>query len=600
MECNCPLTVPPGETLAGICAGSQILFFMALLDSLFYDKCDISDRCRLFKPRSYFNSFYDFVVVGGGTAGSTVAGRLAELDATVLVIEAGPEEPPVCQVPALYSDLPHTELDWQYQTEPQKLACLNNENQSCYWPRGKVLGGCSAINGMVYIRGSKQDYDDWANMGNPGWSFKEVLPYFMRSENNAQADILDQGYHGRSGPLPISFFLSQPSIGYDLVRAGKELGYGETDFNGRNNTGFAFAQGIVKDGHRVSLSRAFLRPQLNNPNLHVMLESTATKIIFDSQKRATGVKFVYKGKEYQVDAKKEVIVSAGSINTPNLLLHSGVGPTKELSSFGLPTVHNLPGVGANLQDHVSYALTVTLNVTEETMYNFGTASEYISYGTGPFSQSGLNQVDALINTKYANPNDNNPDIQIIFGGFEAECDKISEVREKTKNKISFAILPTLLRPKSRGSIRLRNNDPLSKPLLNPNYFSEPDDVDVLVEGIKFSVKIVETEALKKFGATYDKTPVKGCESFEFGSDPYWRCAVRRDTVPMYHQSSSCRMGPSTDPYNVVDSKLCVHGLEGLRIADTSIMPSIVSGNTMAAAIMIGEKAADFIKAKYAL
>lgn len=158
----------------------------------------------------------------------------------------------------------------------------------------------------------------------------------------------------------------------------------------------------------------------------------------------------------------------------------------------------------------------------------------------------------------------------------------------------------MLRPKSRGSIRLRNNDPLSKPLLNPNYFSEPDDIDVLVEGIKFSIKIVETEALKKYGATYDKTPVKGCESFKFGSDPYWRCAVKRDTSPMYHQSSSCKMGPKTDPYNVVDSKLCVHGLEGLRIADTSIMPSIVSANTMAAAIMIGEKAADFIKTKYAL
>ncbi|KAK7588146.1 hypothetical protein V9T40_005391 [Parthenolecanium corni] len=601
MSCNCPAT-EPGPTLANACGGTAFMVFMGLLEVFIRSQCDIEDPCSRPKSRVALDTEYDFIVVGGGSAGAVVAGRLSEISNwKVLLVEAGIDEPTGTQVPSMFLNFLGSSIDWGYLTEPEEMACLNEEEKRCYWPRGKVLGGTSVLNGMMYIRGSHRDFDNWAALGNYGWSYSEVLPYFLMSENNLQADIMDPGFHGVGGPLTVTRFPYHPPLSYAIVQAGAELGYPTRDLNGLQHTGFMIAQTTSKNGSRLSTAKAFIRPVKDRPNLHVLLNTTATKVLIDPKtKSAYGVEMNMNGFLQRVIAKKEVIVSGGAVNSPQLLLLSGVGHRDDLQHVKVPVVHHLPGVGRNLHNHVAFFLNFNINENATAPLNWATAMEYLLFRDGLMSGTGISEVTGFVSSKLATPGADHPDLQFFFGGYLADCAKTGQVGEPAPSsagapKRVINIIPTVLHPKSRGYIRLKDNNPMSPPAIMAKYLTHIDDVTTLIEGIKIGIKLTETNALKKYGFQLDKTPVKGCESLVFGCDEYWECAIRRKTGPENHQAGSCRMGPVGDPGAVVDPELKVHGIKNLRVIDASVMPMVTSGNTNAPVIMIAEKGADMIK-----
>ncbi|CAB0044314.1 unnamed protein product [Trichogramma brassicae] len=498
MSCNCPLTSIAGPTLASTCGGPSFMLFMGLLEVFLRSQCDLEDPCNRPIAQKRVNPRYDFVVIGGGSAGATVASRLSEENRfSVLLLEAGLDEPTGTQIPSFFFNFLGSEIDWKYNTESENEACLNKDNRQCYWPRGKVLGGTSVMNGMTYMRGSRKDYDDWARLGNPGWSYDDVLPHFIKSEDNLQVNDMDYGYHGVGGPLTVTQFPYHPPLSHALLQAGKEMGYETVDLNGRTHTGFAIAQTTSRNGSRLSTARAFLRPARNRRNLHVMLNSTATRILFDRNKKAVGVEFENDGVLQRVTVLKEVVVSGGAVNSPQILLNSGIGPQEELGAVGVPVVQDLPGVGKNLHNHVAYAIAFTINDTDTTPLNWATAMEYLLFRDGLMSGTGISEVTAMINTKYADLTEDHPDIQLIFGGYLADCSETGMVGEKKGKNRVILIIPTLLHPKSRGVLRLRNNDPLSPPLIYARYLTHPDDVGALIEGIKFSIALTKDRGSEK-------------------------------------------------------------------------------------------------------
>ncbi|XP_019768132.2 glucose dehydrogenase [FAD, quinone] [Dendroctonus ponderosae] len=598
-NCNCPVT-QPGPTLASTCGGVPFMLFMGLLEVFLRSQCDLEDPCG--RPHSTETlSEYDFIVVGAGSAGSVVASRLSEIpEWNVLLIEAGNDEPTGTQVPSMFLNFLGSDIDWGYQTEPEKQACLAETGQRCYWPRGKVMGGTSTMNGMMYMRGSRKDYDDWAAMGNEGWSYNDVLPYFLKSEDNKQVDKMDRGYHSEGGLLQVSQFPYHPPLSRAIIKAAEELGHPIRDVNGIYHTGFQIAQTTNRNGSRLSASRAFVRPFKNRKNLDIVMNATVTKVLVSPQtKQAYGVELLRDGNLVNIYSTKEVIVSGGAVNSPQILLLSGIGPRKELDQVKVPLVHDLPGVGKNLQNHVAYFVNFHINDTNTAPLNWATAMEYLLFRDGLMSGTGISEVTGFINSKYNDPNLDHPDLQFFFGGFLANCARTGMVGERVDNgSRQINIIPTVLHPKSRGELRLKDRNPRSHPLIFANYFTHPDDVKVLVEGIRFALRLAETKALRRYGFQLDKTPVAGCEGLTFGSDNYWECAVKRQTGPENHQAGSCKMGPKDDPMAVVDAQLRIHGVDRLRVIDTSIMPKVTTGNTNAPAIMIGEKGADMIKARW--
>ncbi|KAL1502803.1 hypothetical protein ABEB36_007897 [Hypothenemus hampei] len=597
--CNCPVT-QPGPTLASTCGGVPFMLFMGLLEVFLRSQCDLEDPCG--RPKSTQTlPEYDFVVVGGGSAGAVVASRLSEIpEWNVLLVEAGNDEPTGTQVPSMFLNFIGSDIDWGYQTEPEQQACLGENGQRCYWPRGKVMGGTSVMNGMMYMRGSRKDYDDWESLGNNGWTYNEVLPYFLKSEDNKQSDKMDRGYHAEGGLLQVSQFPYHPPLSRAIIKAAEELGHPIRDVNGIYHTGFAIAQTTNRNGSRLSTARAFIRPFKNRKNLDILMNATVTKVLISPQtKQAYGVEVLKDGTMQVIYASKEIIVSGGAVNSPQILLLSGVGPKNDLSRVNVPLVHDLPGVGKNLQNHVAYFVNFHINDTNTAPLNWATAMEYLLFRDGLMSGTGISEVTGFINSKYNDPNLDHPDLQFFFGGFLANCARTGMVGERVDNGTrQIQIIPTVLHPKSRGEIRLRDNNPMNHPMIFANYLTHPDDVKVLVEGIRFALRLAETKALRRYGFQLDKTPVAGCESLTFGSDKYWECAVRRQTGPENHQAGSCKMGPKTDPLAVVDPDLRVHGVDRLRVIDASIMPRVTSGNTNAPAIMIAEKGSDLIKARW--
>lgn len=457
---------------------------------------------------------------------------------------------------------------------------------------------------MMYIRGSHTDYDNWAKLGNYGWSYSEVLPYFLMSEDNLQADIMDPGFHGVGGPLTVTRFPYHPPLSYAIVQAAAELGYPTRDLNGAQHTGFMIAQTTSRNGSRLSTAKAFIRPVKDRPNLHVLLNTTATKVLIDPKtKSAYGVEMNMNGFLQRALAKKEVILSGGAINSPQLLLLSGVGPREDLKQVKVPVIHHLPGVGRNLHNHVAFFLNFDINENATAPLNWATAMEYLLFRDGLMSGTGVSEVTGFVSTKLANPAADHPDLQFFFGGYLADCAKTGQVGEPAPSsagapKRVINVIPTVLHPKSRGYLKLKDNNPTTPPAIIAKYLTHPDDVTTMIEGIKIGIRLTETNALKKYGFQLDKTPVKGCEMLTFGCDAYWECAMRRKTGPENHQAGSCRMGPVGDPGAVVDPELKVHGVNNLRVIDASVMPMVTSGNTNAPAIMIAEKGADLIKRKW--
>lgn len=363
-----------------------------------------------------------------------------------------------------------------------------------------------------------------------------------------------------------------------------------------------------RDGTRLSSARAFLRPARDRPNLDIMLNTTVTKILFDEhyRRRAYAVEFINNGKKNAVGVRKEVILAAGTINSPQLLLLSGIGSKEQLDKMNIPCVYDLPGVGKNLQNHVAYFVNFLLEkVPDYKDLTCASVLEYMLNHTGPMSSTGMSQLTAILNTKFADSSGEHPDLQMFFAGYLANCASSCETTsdndiEESANPKHFSISPVVLHPKSRGEITLRSADPLASPRIKANYLTEPEDMATLIEGIRLAQQLANATILKdKYSIRLDIQPEGNCgKKHEFDTDDYWECAVRYNTVPENHQVGTCKMGPSTDPMAVVSSELKVHGVEGLRIADGSVIPMIISGNTAAPIMMIAEKAASLIRTRW--
>ncbi|VVC43307.1 Glucose-methanol-choline oxidoreductase,Glucose-methanol-choline oxidoreductase, N-terminal,Glucose- [Cinara cedri] len=562
---------------------------------------------------------YDFVVIGAGSGGSVVANRLTEVAGwTVLLVEAGGEENSMTDVPLLVSYLIGTGFDWDYRTEPQAGACGAMVDRKCRWPRGKVMGGTSVINYMMYTRGAPEDYDNWARAGNAGWSYADVLPYFKKSEN-VDGRLSRSPYHSQGGYLKVQEPAWKTPLGSVFLRAGRELGYdAPVDYNGPRPGGFAYVMATTDRGARCSASKAFLRPIRDRPNLTVSKRSLVTKILIDPETRqAYGVKFVKDQRTTVVYARKEVVLSAGSLNSPQVLMLSGVGPAEHLQAVGVPVVKDLK-VGYNLQDHVSMAGLVFLvnqsvTIVESRYRHPKYLVQYALDGDGPYTIPGGAEALAFTATRYATNGsaaaDVVPDMELVFGPgaltgdtggslhrlFNMREDFYERVYGGFRGRDAWGLVPILLRPRSRGRVMLRSANPFHAPLFYSGYLTDRRDRDVLVEGIKQAITVSKTRAFQKYGSTLLSVPFPGCEHQPFGSDSYWACAVGQLTTNLHHQVGTCKMGPDWDPDAVVDPKLRVRGIKGLRVVDASIMPLIPGGHTNSMAIMIGEKAADMIK-----
>ncbi|XP_067121222.1 glucose dehydrogenase [FAD, quinone]-like [Centruroides vittatus] len=551
---------------------------------------------------------YDYVIVGGGTAGAVLANRLSsDRSIRVLLLEAGSVPDEASNIPFATLSLQHTELDWSYKSVPQNYSCFGLKENRSSIPRGKGLGGCSIINFMIFSRGTKKDFDEWAANGAEGWSWNEVLPYFTKWENNKDASIASNGYHGVNGEMSVSWTNYYTPLAEAYVKGAKEVGYKEGDYNGPDPERFMIPQAFVDEGRRFTTYEAFLKPVNHRRNLHVVTDALVTKILFDSNNRASGVQFEHKNRINEVRVKREVILSAGAINSPQILMLSGIGPKDHLERFGIKVLSDLP-VGNNLQDHVTVGIPFTVDKRASFVVFDAVLLGILPYffRKGPLT-SIMAETVGFFSTKYNN-HSQWPDIELTFGSLTPSSDGgiisrhnygiTDEMWEKVFkpniNSNTYICFSYVMRPESVGTVKLASADPREPPLINPNYFHKPQDIKVLIEGMKACLAISSSKSMKKFGARPFSQLFPGCETYRPYSDEYLECLARSFTLTNYHLSGTCKMGDPRDSTTVVDPQLRVKGVNGLRVADVSIMPKIVTGHTEAPAIMIGEKAADLI------
>ena len=532
-------------------------------------------------------SEFDYVIVGGGSAGCVLAARLSQDAATrVCLLEAGPADTSVLlHCPAGLALLAKSgDANWKFETVPQ----AGFGGRRGYQPRGKVLGGSSSVNAMIYVRGQPEDYDGWAAAGNPGWSWADVLPLFKRAEHNERGASL---FHGSGGPLNVMDLRSPNRFGPIFVEAGREAGHAvNADFNGARQEGVGLYQVTHKNGERFSAAKAYLTPNRQRPNLTVLTGAQTTRIVCEGR-RAVGVEFRRDGAVSVVRAHREVLLAAGALQSPHLLMLSGIGPADELRRHGIELRHELPGVGRNLHDHVDVVQVLDAPHLHDL---FGLSLHgAIAAIKGIFEWR--RQRSGLLTTNFAEAGgfirsraeEGRPDLQLHF-----VIGKLVDHGRKTVFGHGYSCHVCLMRPKSRGSVTLASADPMAAPLIDPNFLADPDDLARLVRGFKAMRHILQQPALAGHGAR------ELASSASARSDAEIESFIRSHADTIYHPVGSCRMGPG--PLDVVDAELRVHGMEGLRVVDASIMPSIVSGNTNAPVIMIAEKAADMIREKTAL
>jgi choline dehydrogenase len=523
---------------------------------------------------------FDYVIVGAGSAGCVLANRLsADGRHSVLLLEAGPRDSNLwIHVPLGYGKLfKEKTVNWMYQTEPEPG--LNG--RQVFQPRGKVLGGSSSINGLLYVRGQHEDYDRWRQHGNAGWGFDDVLPYFKKAEDQQRG--ADE-YHGAGGPLPVSDMLHADPLSGAFIKAAIEAGIPDNpDFNGATQEGAGWFQTTTRNGRRASTARSYLRPAKGRRNLHIETSALAQRILFEGR-RAAGVEYRQNGVLRTARAKKEILISSGAYNSPQLLQLSGVGPAELLKSHGIDVVLDAPGVGNDLQDHMQVrivmrcALPITLNdILNHPGRRIMAGARYAAFRKGPLTIA-AGTSGAFFKT---DPRLASPDVQIHFLPFSTD-----KMGEKLHPYSAFSASVCQVRPESRGSLRIKSADPMAAPEIRINYLATETDRTVNVEGLKILRKILAAPALKPY-VTEESEPGAKVVSDE---DLLAFCRQRGSTV--YHPTSTCRMG--NDPLAVVDQRLRLRGIEGLRIVDASVMPDLVSGNTNAPVIMIAEKASDMI------
>ncbi|XP_008484816.2 glucose dehydrogenase [FAD, quinone]-like [Diaphorina citri] len=579
-------------------------------------------RENIFLGNKPILSEYDFVIIGGGVGGSVVANRLSENPKwKVLLLESGEDENIYTNIPLLAHFNSLTHFNWGYKLEKNEEhpQCLGMYNDQCPCPRGKGLGGSSILNYMIYTRGNKKDYDTYEAAGNKGWGYDSVLKYFLKSENNT-SEFLDADIHSREGPLKVTNIPYQNLLTEKFTQATCELGYRIYDYTGIEpaTEGFSKLQSTLSKGQRYSANRAYLKSvkKRTSKNLHISIFSHVTRILVDPKtKRAHGVEFQKNGVKRIVLAKKEVILSAGAIGSPQILMLSGIGPEEHLREFDINVVSNLKGVGQNLNDHHSFfGITFLMNRTntgstiEKKVLNIDQFLKWLKLGRGPLSAPGGVTGIGYLNTKN-NTDKSYPDTEYLFtiGSFNSDAGRIlrksmnirkdvyDSIYGNINNRESWSIIPVVLRPKTRGSIKLKSKNPFKYPKLYYDFFQYEEDADVMLEAIKNVIKISETEAFQSIGSQIHKTPIRDCAHFEFGCDDYWRCAMKYFTSSLYHQSGTCKMGPQSDPDAVVNDQLQVYGVTNLRVVDASIFPIVPSAHLYAPTVMVGEKASDMIK-----
>ena len=524
---------------------------------------------------------FDYIIVGAGSAGCVLANRLsANPKNQVLLLEAGGRDRKMeIHIPAAYAKLHHSEVNWNFFTEPQAFV----RNRRIYQPRGKALGGSSAINCMAYIRGNREDYNDWERLGCAGWGYTDMLMHFKKSEHNEQ---FRDPFHGQGGPLNVTHNRHVTPLADAFIDACGQQGIpANPDFNGRQQEGAGRFQFTIKNARRHSTAGAFLKPVMaSRPNLHVMTGAHTHRLVLDGE-RVTGVEVSTRpgGSVGVVHAQKDVILTAGAFQSPQLLLLSGIGPADYLSAVGIPVRHALPGVGENLQDHLFANLNVLCNqrITYNNAETPRNLLRYLLFRQGPLAASPL-EACAFVRTRKGL---DRPDVQLHFAPVMGYDLHDHPSLPKTEG---FTILPTLLKPKSRGWVRLRSNNPLDAPLIQPNYLSEADDLDTLLRGVKLARAVLLSDAF---------APYRSENHLHFpavaATDEQIIEHILASCESVYHPVGTCKMG--VDALAVVDpASLKVRGLDGLRVADASVMPTIISGNTNAPVIAIAEKAAELI------
>ena len=526
---------------------------------------------------------FDYVIIGGGSAGCTLAGRLTENpDITVCLLEAGPKDDSfLIHAPAGAAALmpKKNKHNWAYATVPQ--TGLNGRKG--YQPRGKTLGGSSSINAMIYIRGDRSDYDNWADMGAKGWGWDDVLPYFKKSEN---CEAGETGLRGSGGPLNVAKLRSPNPIGQVYLDACAQMQLPKTaDFNGEKFEGTGRYEVTQKGGQRWSAAKAYLTPNLDRQNLTVITGAHTTKINIEGG-RAVSVNYEIDGKAYTVKAGQEVLLSAGAFGSPQILMLSGIGDKEELTEHNIDCVHHLPGVGKNLHDHIDYIISYKSKCTDTLGYSvrglpktIKNIFEYRKHKTGIFT-SNFAEVGGFYKSS---PDIDVPDLQTHF-----VVGIVDDHARKSHWGHGYSCHVCVLRPKSRGTVKLASAAPYADPLIDPAFLEEDEDMEVLLKGVKLVEQILESPA-------FDEVRGERLYGKNIQTDDEWRTEIRTRADTVYHPVGTCKMG--VDAMAVVDPECKVHGIKSLRVIDASIMPQLNSGNTNAPVIMIAEKCADMIKAE---
>jgi choline dehydrogenase len=523
----------------------------------------------------------DYIVVGAGSAGCVVADRLSETGDRVVLLEAGPADTnPWIHIPAgVLKLLYNPAVNWNYASEPE----ATSGNRAIHWPRGRVLGGSSSINGMLYVRGNPADFDLWAQMGCRGWSYDDVLPLFRKSENYIQGG--DPEYRGKGGVLQVEDYRTILPLTHQFVQAAQQAGHTfRKDLNGAEQEGVGYSQMTRKGRWRGSTAQTFLKEAKSRPNLSVETNAQASRLIFDGR-RCIGVEFRQGGKLRQLRASREVILCGGAINSPHLLQMSGIGPAEHLQSIGVEVRQDSPGVGANLQDH--YVARVAHRVSGATSTNqlahgvrlAGEVARFFLQGRGALT-FGITSAQVFCRSREGLAS---PDLQLLFT--PASYDNLKFGVLEREAGMTVAVCPT--RPDSRGTILAKSSDPFEKPAIRPNYLSAPEDQRVLAAGIRFTRDIFAAPAMAQHSV------VETVPGSDVSSDEQLAEYTRQSGSTIYHPIGTCRMGE--DPASVVDSRLRVRGFDGLRVIDASVMPTLTTGNTNAPTIMIGEKGAMMIR-----